>query len=278
METELRHWTQWKEQCDIAKCDDDTKSSLCGYIRARLKQLARRACRNLGQGTALNEFELGAETCWALFEAFYEDRASRTGKCYKDWIFASAGNHGNSATDAVERATNHLLYDVVRQFVRTHWPKASNLASLDAALYQSESETFTLYSVLPDGHNTPTEDVEEGDHRQLAAPFADGLFRNMIRRERVAVAVRGLNLPLSCPEAETAAACKKSMLHDARNRLYDRLKRQLARDFPQDTAENGGRLCFYVCEALVERCISWAEDDEGCRPIFRLVEAKGGRG
>lgn len=272
MDTEFSHWVEWKQKCDLRLCGPQTQGSLHAYVGKRLRKLVSRSLAEIRRAL-VDTHELDGWMCWDLFEGFYADRESRSGRRYKDWLFATVQSSSDNHVDVMEREVNELLYNVVRQFIRTHYPRRDT-ASLDAPLREEDSGTGTLMDILPHRSISPSDDAELRDARNVAAGFAADFFEGMSRRERVALAVRGLDLPLSCREAEEAAGCKKSVLSDAGNRVYQGMIDRLRQVFPEDVEV----LRFYVVEALVEKCIEWARGDRSCETIFRLLAQRGAEG
>lgn len=265
MDTIFDNWVEWKRKCDLRLCGPETQTALQGYVGKRLHKLVSRSFAEIHRAL-VDTHELNAWQCWDLFEGFYADVESRTGRRYKDWLFATVAASSDDHVDVMEREVNELLYNVVRQFVRTHYPR-QNWLSLDAPLQPGEPDSVTLYAVVSRSENPTWDEVEKRDAQNTAARFAGQFFALMTQRERVALAVRGLELPVSCHEAEEAARCKKSMLSDACHQVRDSMQARLRREFPEDVE----LLSFYVTDELVEKCITWAKGEASCEPIFRLL-------
>ena len=278
MGTTFENWAEWKKKCDLRRCGDETKAALLAYMQNRIHALVSWSMKS--QRYAYHDIkEIDQWTGWDLFENYYVARGERTHKVYKDWLFLTAQNSSDDQVVVLEKETNTLLRNIIRDYIKEHYPP-KQARSLDAPtqfttqLNKPDKAAWTDFQKMT--HQSPRDNIESRDARDAATDFAAQFFDAMDLRERVVLVVLGLDLPASCPEAERAAQCKKSMLGHARGQLRTRLKKQLEREFSEDTVY----LSFYVVEALTGKCMTWAKNEADCASIFSLAEkrqAEGGR-
>lgn len=276
MDTELKHWQEWKKECNLRVCGDETKVALLSYVGERLHGLVSWAIRSdAGKHDVPHESLINIDgwMAWDRFEGFYLERGARTGKVYKDWIFLTAQNSRDDQVDELERRTYLLLRNVAREYIQECYPLKKS-RSLDAPLNTGDPNSPTLMDLLSDDSSKAL--IEARDLTAVAKHFTSRFFDEMSLRERVVIAAVGLGLPASCAEAEAAARCKKSMLGVSREQVGVRLKGRLGQEMPEDAMP----IRFYVVEALVARCIEWAKGEKSCEPIFHLLakrQTEGGR-
>jgi len=294
MDTTIENWTEWKKKCDLRRCGDETKATLLAYMQKRMHALVKWAMVSLSKVAHSQRLPASARsrhqnreyayhdikeidqwTGWDLFENYYVARGERTHKVYKDWLFLPAQDSSEDHVSVLEKKAHTLLRNVIRDYIKENYPP-KQARSMDAPLQLNKDDEAAWSDFEKRSTQSPRDKIETWDARDAATGFAAQFFDNMDLRERVVLAVLGLDLPASCPEAERAAQCKKSMLGHARGQLCTRLKTQLEREFSEDTVYLG----FYVVEALTAKCITWAKNETDCAPIFSLAaqrQAEGGR-
>lgn len=274
MDTELKHWEEWKEKCDLKVCCEDTQAALLKYIEKRAGHLVSRnaAAQKRAPG---NYHEISGWEWWHIVESFYHipDKRGRM-KPYKDWLFARIrGSSRNSPAYVAEAmAEKYLLHSAIRNWLVEQCPSIKNTMFLDAPLSTDDNDGTTVRDKTPDPNCQTADEPARRECKRLAGEFAARFFTAMSLRERVVLATLALELPASCPEAEAAAECKKSMLHVAHHTVRDRLK--------QEMAEEAEDCRFYVEQALLDLCVDWANGEKSCEPIFHLLakrQAEGGR-
>jgi len=271
MDTEFKHWETWKTKCNLRECDTETQAALLQFIRKRAYNLVMTAC-GAKHFIPPNISELDGWYWWDLFEIVYIIRESKTQKKYKDGLFYIAARAQNDPADAMERQVcTYFKRDVLREFMKDHCPQKQRDVPLDEPLSQEESEGETRKDQKSLDGDATRDTVTLHETEQLAGDYANWLFKEMNRRERVAVAATYLNLAHSTPEVERAAGCKKSVLRTAYLALFTKLTDRLKRDFPEETAENLIRLGFYVFEVLKEKSHSWAKRESYCKGFLNLM-------
>ena len=271
-ETSFKNWAEWKEKCDLRKCTEETQDILLLYVRKRWRRLTDDAIRKAKVGHIALQ-ELDGWTCWDLFESYYADLQGRTHKVYKDYIFDRIRTSPKSPVDTIESSVFFHLLGALIDYVQYHYHRAI-VDSLDAGI-DGDDDAFAPYAynrvVLPEQENPTVDDVTTREYHRIAPEIAQTFFPELSHRLRVSFVARELGLPLSHPEVERIAGCKKSVLRDKYNALILKLGSFLKAEYPQDDA-----YCLFdlVISCLKDMCCRWVRTETSCAGLFLVVEAR----
>jgi hypothetical protein len=267
--TELTDWTEWRERCALGRCSPDTQANLREFAAAGFHGFLRRYVHltNVPPQTA---HQLQPSDPWHLFESHLTLRQSRAGKRYKDWIFARASQaQPGPALPLVEGAAGLLIRDTVREYLCHEQSPARSIS-----LNQATEAGTSLQDLLP-GTVNPLQEVEQRELERIAHSEADGRWKDLDHRERLVLLARALDLPLSDPDVETAAQCRKTTLSKTYRQLVQRLFQQLRAKYVDDDRESVLYLSLFTIEALKNRTVDWGTAEISCARLFLKVKSKG---
>ena len=260
MPTELRHWREWKEKCDLRICGDETKAALTEYIRTRWRAAVRYALFGL-HGRYEDNHEIDFDTSWTFFESFYTEVGQR--KVYKDGLFDAAQA---VLIGPVEAALEKEMYNHICRaaagYIKEYYPEERMGPRDDLTPAEEEkAEQIRREKLGIPPVESPSETAELSD---LATQY----FNKMGHRERVLAAARGLGLALTAHEVLVDARCKHAQLYEAHNKFKVWIQANLDADFPEKAKPLG----FY--RVLTNRCIKWAIEENNCLSMVRLYNEK----
>lgn len=266
MKTTLEHWVEWKEKCDLHRCSEETQAALLSYAGNRLGDLVGWACATLAH-PVINTHELSPWRAWEMFDGYFIERGNNTGKCYKDHLFLKACHSSGVRVGEIERLAYWMLRDVVKDFIRHHYPRRDTDSLQEPMKLSDPSSPLKIDSVEAEAES-PYDAADEADAVRVAPSYASEFFGRLDTRERILLVALGFDLPISCAEVLRAAECQKSTLCAARLGLGQRLSAWLTRE----KSEDGMRVRALVLQALVQLSTEWAAKEICCEPIFRLME------
>jgi hypothetical protein len=207
--TRLEDWNTWITVCALDLCPGDTRQSLQRFVITRFVTLVRKyaALSRTDPGNAAASTPADA---WHLFESHLHLQHTREGKSYKQWLNEHRWLNPENPLPCLESGASLIVRDVVREHLRRE-ARRTCTQPLDTPLRSACSQTYTLSELLPSPETTP-DTIHNNEMTRLASDAARQVFRQLTRRERLALLARSLNLPLSSPTVTKAAACRKTTL------------------------------------------------------------------
>lgn len=266
--TRWTDWCEWKAQCALARCGEETRGRLAAFGLQRLRAVTRRLAplTNLPDGAA-RRLPDDPVLAWHLFEAHAVTTRTRAGKAYKEWLFARAGAAGHGAA-ALESGAALMLRDVARTFLSRECLRAGTLP-LDAPVAgcRAAGDTPTYRDLLPDTF-TPVDALAARELASLADTEARTLFEALPRQERVGLAAKYLGISLGHPKVLALCACGRSMLSRRVHRVFEGLPERLTRYSPDDCGADLRTFCVEVMRALERRTVSWVRVESVLPELF----------
>lgn len=262
-------WIEWKQRCALDLCSAAARTALRSFAGARCQNFARK-CRETGRADGAAPPLLAAADAWHLLETHLVVKTDAAGKRYKDWLFARvAGRAGQAALDAIQGGATLIMRDVVREHLRREY-SPREFTSLNAPLSDGDVP-LTLEDILPGGAD-PADEAGQREIERLAGEHASGFFREMSRRERVALLARELGLSLAHPAVARAAGCGKSMLCAAFRESVTRVAARLLADYGREDLPGVRVLTVRVLDRLTKAVLDWAAISENaCAHLFSLA-------
>ncbi|NQU12238.1 hypothetical protein HQ590_15695 [bacterium] len=265
-------WTEWHQRCALGLCSPAAQAILREFALTRFVHfLAKYAERS-----RIDEHQaarLAPSNPWHLFETYLTVNPNRSGKHYKDWLFARTIGSADPALAVIQGGATLLVRDVVREYLRRECPPPW-VSSIDTPVPGTES-ALTVADLLP-AAALPTDDIEQREWEMLAAKHAGTLPGQLDHRERVALVAKELGVPLSHPVALRVAGCSKSMLHAAWRQLYHRVARQLRPRYPDDPPVAILQLAILTIAAATQIILEQVSSESGLAQLFLLVEKQPG--
>lgn len=217
-------WQEWREKCAIAKCSKDSTSELTDFAFSRFRRYARPI---LGDHT-LDADLPKPDACFNLIEQWMSVARPRTGRRYKEWLFARVDAAPRSdAVAVINSGAGYIVRTVVRNWLKDHEPVAD--VSLDAPL--SLAKDITLVDLIPDEN---TFQVEEDMLRDLADSLADEVFAAMERQTRLVMLARSSGLPLYHPLLLDEFGCGKTKASEIWKRVLTDIAEIIKEKWPDE--------------------------------------------
>jgi hypothetical protein len=265
MATGIAAWNEWKARCALGRCSEEARSELSAFARHRFATFLRRYA-----GGSASRRPPEAADCWHLLETRLVAGRRRSGKRYKDWLFARVGPSDADAEGTLRAGASLLLRDVVREHLRREAPPPF-MVSLNAAVGPSGGRPLTLEDLLPAAPDAG-QDVARREMERLAAERAAAFAASLRRAEKVAFAARERGVSLTHPAVLAAARCGRSALAESWRRASIRLMKSLADEFPNEDPDALRWLTALTVQASLEAVFRWAGAEKSCARFFRSVE------
>lgn len=271
MFSDLSAWTEWKERCALGLCGPEAQHALRTYGGKRFREFVARYAF-LAPGRDPAGATPSPADCWHLFETHLTVGRGSEGKRYKDWLFARVALSRDPPLKTIRCGALLLMRDVAREYLRKEFSSTPTL-SLQAPPPGAGEGSLNLEDLLP-GHVDPSAEAARHEIERLAHDYAGRFFKDMSRRERIAVLARHLGLSLADPAVEQAAGCGKSALNKSYHVLLARLGTCVKADYPGEDREMLALFALAVIEQAEKSTIAWARMENALSGFFKEVKTR----
>ncbi|MFC1452044.1 hypothetical protein ACFLSJ_01715 [Verrucomicrobiota bacterium] len=263
-------WTEWKKECALALCSEQSRSALTRFAHSRFRTYARRYAHTVAADAPVLDSGIRPDEAWHLFEVHLVTRPTTEGKRYKDWIFLRVVHSEEPMLEVIESGASLIMREVVREYLRGECSPAGTV-SISEPVWIGEGTNLTLEDLLP-GEEDPRDEVTRRECERLARELARRVFADTSDRERVALTAKALGLGLSLPAVLAAAGCRKSVLSETLRSLIERVAGRARAEHSRDDAETLLLLSFMAINHTKALALDWAKAKPVCGPLFDLLE------
>ncbi len=258
----MHPWNEWKERCAVLRCEPETRLALHTFGGQRYRTLAQR-CLGTINVSDVALVTLSDADAWHLLELHMTLPDAINGKAYKEWLFARIEGSSDVPFDIVQGGATLLMRSVVREHLRHEYLSAAHISTHQGSPGPGPTRDATE-EWLPGTLDT-AEAVETEELASLAAKHAATLFKDLPRRQRIALAARTLHIPLSNARLLVVAGCLRSALHGAFREFAEQVLDYVRDHFPRDDRDTQRDLALALFERISHLCTDWAETDHHCR-------------
>lgn len=262
MPTTFQHWQEWRSRCAALRCAADTQAALREFAARRFLRYARAA---LGEHDVQPQIP-APEACWHLLESELAAGRLRSGKRYKEWLFARLEGSRDAPIDVIQGGASLLMRTVVRNWALREARQRRSCA-LEAPV-GGHGSGLTLADLLPAAANDP----EGAELDRLAAAEARRLFENLPEKTRRIVLAKQLGLPLYGPNLLAQLGASRSGVSVTWRSVFQTLARQVAANYPQEPRAWQLRLCLLAAQQLDPLIFRWGSLEKSVRGLFFMVE------
>lgn len=269
-ETQFEHWRMWHRECALARCSQRAVSDLESFAGKRMLTFLRRYITRTNLGRyALPK--LSDAEAWHLFESHMAVTATRSGKRYKDWLFARTRRAPSKAGAIVEAGASLIIRTVTRDFLQREFSPRAVVSMQTVVATGSAGADLTLQDLLP----SPTSRVStlDSNYEPLAERHATERLAALDHRDRVALLARSLGLPLNHGAVVTVAGCGKSVLSQGYRLLVTSIGEDVQRAYP-DEGEGAMRLALLIIQRLKDHVLLWGKSETQCAALFKAARAQ----
>lgn len=224
----LSDWSEWRERCAIVLCSDEVAERLRAFAFPRFRRYLQ---FTVGEASARNEMP-DRETCWALFEQDLAVARPRSGRRYKEWLFARLDTSRDKPIDVIQGGATLLLRSVVRAWAR-NLPSYGKLLSLNREIPGTEGLTYL--DLLPD--EKTASDPDEGQQLADAAQIAGLIFKGLCRAERLILLAGSAGVPLYHPHILTVIGYGKTKTAAMRKDVLLKIAEEIQRKWPDESTD-----------------------------------------
>lgn len=260
--TEWGNWQEWKRECALARCGPQSQIRLAQFAALHFNRWMDCYRSRMSAGAV---GPVDGREAWHRLETYWLTRRGRSGKCYKDWLFARS-SPGPSALPMVAGGARLLLRDVARDYIRTELAPAFTM-SLDTPV--RPGSTLTWNDLLPDADvSDPARAAEAHELESRAAVCAEREFKALPRPVRLAWLARELGFSIADRGLVRAARASKSALFRGLDRSVRRIATRAAVQAGGDPGA-GLEISIRATRILRRRIRGWGAREKSLVPFFR---------
>jgi hypothetical protein len=262
MPTTYQHWQEWRERCAVLRCGAETQSVLRDFA---WKRFARYARNTLGEADVKPQLP-SAEACWHLLECELAVSRLRSGRRYKEWLFARLAGSHDAPIDVIQGGASLLMRTVVRDWALRE-TRQRRTQSLEAPIGVSGSG-LTLADLLP---AAPERDVESSDLEQHAESLAGAIFESLDQRARLILLAKQLNLPLYGAELLEQIGTGRSNVSKIWRGVYQQLANRVTERYAAEPRDWQLQLSLLAARRLGAILLNWGRMEKRAQVLFFMV-------
>ncbi len=258
--TTIEHWREWRERCAITKCGAKTAGALRSYAKRRFTFFLLR----LADDEAFDLEVPDADDCWRLLETFLCVARPRSGRRYKEWLFARLARSSDDPLDIIQGGATLVLRTVVRDWFAAHRPPRT--FSLNAPILPGG---VSLAELLPDPSSPDRDDWEI---RDAAAATARSVATRLSPATRLVLAVRAWGLPLFHPAVLRYIGIGHTKAAETPKAVLGDLAGHVRRNWSREPSSWQMRVCLAAYHDLVALVMSRWDSDRAHSHLNRLLK------
>ncbi|MCE9616471.1 MAG: hypothetical protein K8T26_19530 [Lentisphaerae bacterium] len=266
------HWAEWKRLCALGACSEPAQAWLRSFAHHRFHYYARHLAHGLGaaaESTLLRDIE--GRDAWHLFESHLVVNGTRTGKRYKDWLFARLAGARTEPGVTIETGATLIMRDVVREYLRREFSRPGQI-SLHFPVGELEGRSLTLEDLIPATDDDPATAAARAEYPALAVKEARRFVESLPWRTRVAILAKILERSLSDPAVVAVAQCRKSVLSADYGAFRAALRARIEAHFADEGPSGRAEILLRTMQAIQDDIFSWGKSETGCARLFIGVE------
>lgn len=264
--TEWVDWIQWKKLCALDLCAPETRSRLARFAEVHFNRWV-----SIGSPAVFARGRVEGHEAWHRLECAWITRRGRSGKCYKQWLFARGGERPETLS-LVAAGARLLLRDVAREYIRAEG--GPNTVSLDAPVRAGSALTWN--DLLPSADCAhPAQAAGRSELNIRAAGCAEEELARLDRPIRIAWLARELGISPADSGVVRAARTSKTSLYRGLNESVRRIARR-AREYSDGDPRIALDLSLRATRALRRKIFLWGSREKSCARFF--IRAGGVRG
>jgi len=261
MDAGIRAWRQWHARCALLKCEPDSAAVLRRFAGIRAAGIVRRAGAVLSVAPVFEP-----DSAFHLFETHLLTHSTRSGKRYKEWLFARAGGaRGAAYLDAVQGGATLVLRSAIRDALRAEAPRLKAVP-FDSPLPGTNGLTMEDLLPSPASEAGPEADIEDLARREARDCFDDAAWR-----ERFALCLRALDRSLDGPGVAAAARCGRSSLHAAHRAFVVALGERILRKYRAEAPGVAHAIARGALRRVGELALEWGKLDTSASRFFHSM-------
>ena len=265
MATTFQHWQEWRARCAALRCGSETRSALQTFAAQRFQRYARAV---LGEPDVGPQLPAPGE-CWHLLESELAAGRLRSGRRYKEWLFARLEGSRDAPIDVVQGGASLLLRTVVRNWARRE-TRQRQTCPLEMPVGVPGGR-LTLADLLP---APPAGDPEASELERLGDAEAGALFASLPTLPRHVLLAKQLGLPLYGAELLAHVGSSRSGVSLVWRGVFQQLARQVAQRYPEEPRDWQLRLGLQAARKLEQLIFSWGRLEKSAQVLFHMVERR----
>jgi len=258
--TKIAQWREWRKRCAIAKCRAKTANALRSYARQRFTYFLM----NLANDVAFDINVPEADECWHLLESYLCVSRPRTGRRYKEWLFARLARSSDDPIDVVQGGATLVLRSVVR----------------DWFYEQSPPKIVSLYAPLGSGIPSPAELLpdptpqrhDDWEIRDAARAAARNVSLRLDRSTRLVLLARASGIPLFHPGVLQYIGIGHSKASEIPKTILTALADHVRRKWRREPQNWQMRVTFAAYQEIVSGVMARWDSGRARDQLARLVQ------
>ncbi len=265
MDPTVEQWAEWRARCALHRCGAASQAALRRFAWRRFLHYARVALRDWNP----QERVPTPEACWHMLESELTVGRQRSGRRYKEWLFARLEGSADAPIDVIQGGATLLMRTVVRNWALAE-TRSVKTVSLDAPLCGGDS-ALTLGDLIPDA-DTPS--PETGELDRMATGLTQAFFNTLDNRTRLVLLAKQLGLKLYDPRVLAAAQAGRSRISEIWRGAFIQLARRVREAYAGEPHDWQLALTLRAARLLGEKIILWGRAEKTAQPLFYMVEGR----
>ncbi|MGI6100368.1 MAG: hypothetical protein GX174_03800 [Lentisphaerae bacterium] len=262
--TTFQHWQEWRTRCAAQLCAPATQTALRDFGAHRFQHYARAV---LGQHDVRKQIP-APEECWHLLESELTTGRLRSGRRYKEWLFARLEGSPDAPINVIQGGASLLMRTVVRNWALREGRQRRS-RPLDAPI-GAPGSSLTLLDLLPAPEREDNLEVTEFD--QQAAAEAQRLFETLPERTRKVVLAKQLGLPLYGTPMLAQLGTSRSGASVLWRGVFQSLAHQITRHYPDEPRAWQLKLSLRAAKKLEPLIFRWGRLEKSASQLFFMAE------
>lgn len=256
----IAHWREWRKRCAVAKCRETTANALRMYARQRFTYFLM----NLANDVAFDIRIPEASECWHLLESHLCVARPRTGRRYKEWLFARLARSSDDPLDVIQGGATLVLRTVVRDWFHEQRPPGT--VSLHVPLGPGIP---ALAELLPDPTPQRHDDWEV---RDAAQAVARKVAVTLDPAARLVLMARASGIPLFHPAVLRYIGIGHTKAAEIPKTVLTSLASHVRREWGSEPPAWQMRVALAAYQELVSKIVSRWDSARARNQLVRLVQ------
>lgn len=277
-ETTAEAWQEWKRQCFILECGEETRQLLAAFARRRLRS---KLTKYYDDSELISDHQellrvTDRPLAWLELEIYATATRTRQGKHYKDLLLDVAAG-APDPVGALQSYATSMFRTIARKLLAEHpteYKLKKEWESIDAPVLVGDgSSSRTLHELLALDPGPVDQSMLEEINREAAAA-ASSRFEGLGHREKVVILAWSLRRDLNDPAVLLAAGCGKSVFYQGKTDLFKQIAESIDRDYADCEGSALGEFKERFIDHLVAAAIIWGKSERNCSLLFYEGEDK----
>ncbi len=263
--TTLDQWQEWRQLCALARCQPTTRAALQYFAHHRFLYYGGHVLGARG----IAETAPDAAACWHLFETHLVVARPKSGRRYKEWLFARLAGSHDHPVDIIQGGASLIVRSAVAAWMRAEQRRPRTI-SLQTPL--RETTGLMLIDLLPAVTEPPPYAKSETEEavQQLLPHYRSSLKP----AERVVILAKRLKLTLYHPAILQLCGVGRSQASNIWRNSFKRLAALVRQHYPGDSGKWQMRVALTLFQHISDEIYFRGRVEKRLQQLFKMAEAR----